>query len=540
VEKLIRRIRPATHSERRRESVSNFMEDIIIACFAPVPVQAFMFGSVPLKTYLPDGDIDLCIFSPDTSIKDTWATRLHAKLEEEQQSPHSPFKIGDVQVINAEVKLLKCLVDNLVVDVSFNQLGGLCALNFLEEINRNLQPDHMLKKSIILVKAWCYYESRLLGAHHGLLSTYALEVLVLFVFNLHHAIISNPLEVLYLFLHEFGSFDWDNYCLSLHGAAPLSSFPNFHVETPPALARCPLIDHAQMAAYLEKYNPQKIATDLGAATAGSRASSGAGTPLGGASTPKTFPEEAPTSSALRTDAASSAKPQQQQQQQQQQHKRQLLLQSLRPLSSSPASAGQRACASTSAADEVRSLACTQHIPWVETGDTVSKQYADARSEARDWCRLRNHCFQQATLAYCNGNKALAKELSIKGRSAADKMWEAHASAADTILATRNAKHREKRASLYQISCGAHPHFVDLHGLHVQEALAVIAQYLEEGTSTPAGGHKGNVLRVCVGTGHHTMGPTANAPRLAAAVMNALREWGVRYRVLQPGLLEVLL
>uniref|UniRef100_A0A7S3QV60 Smr domain-containing protein n=1 Tax=Dunaliella tertiolecta TaxID=3047 RepID=A0A7S3QV60_DUNTE len=231
---------------------------------------------------------------------------------------------------------------------------------------------------------------------------------------------------------------------------------------------------------------------------------------------------------------------QQQQQQQQQHKRQLLLQSLRPLSSSPASAGQRACASTSAADEVRSLACTQHIPWVETGDTVSKQYADARSEARDWCRLRNHCFQQATLAYCNGNKALAKELSIKGRSAADKMWEAHASAADTILATRNAKHREKRASLYQISCGAHPHFVDLHGLHVQEALAVIAQYLEEGTSTPAGGHKGNVLRVCVGTGHHTMGPTANAPRLAAAVMNALREWGVRYRVLQPGLLEVLL
>ena len=51
-----------------------------------------------------------------------------------------------------QVKLLKCLVDNLVVDVSFNQLGGLCALNFLEEINRNLQPQHMLKKSIILVR----------------------------------------------------------------------------------------------------------------------------------------------------------------------------------------------------------------------------------------------------------------------------------------------------------------------------------------------------------------------------------------------------
>uniref|UniRef100_A0A7S3QUK7 DUF1771 domain-containing protein n=1 Tax=Dunaliella tertiolecta TaxID=3047 RepID=A0A7S3QUK7_DUNTE len=139
----------------------------------------------------------------------------------------------------------------------------------------------------------------------------------------------------------------------------------------------------------------------------------------------TAKRQALTPPAAAADQASRAAQQQQQQrekeqqqQQQQQHKRQLLLQSLRPLSSSPASAGQRACASTSAADEVRSLACTQHIPWVETGDTVSKQYADARSEARDWCRLRNHCFQQATLAYCNGNKALAKELSIKGRSAA--------------------------------------------------------------------------------------------------------------------------
>jgi hypothetical protein len=60
-------------------------------------------------------------------------------------NPDDPFPV-------IQVKLLKCLVDNLVVDVSFNQLGGLCALNFLEEINRSLRPDHMLKKSIILVR----------------------------------------------------------------------------------------------------------------------------------------------------------------------------------------------------------------------------------------------------------------------------------------------------------------------------------------------------------------------------------------------------
>ncbi|GFH15112.1 NTP_transf_2 domain-containing protein, partial [Haematococcus lacustris] len=154
------------------------------------------FGSVPLKTYLPDGDIDLSIFCPhidSTTIKDNWAQRLHAKLEEEQRSPRAPFKICDVQVIHAEVKLLKLLVDNIVVDISYSQLGGLCALTFLEAIDLLAVPNHVFKRSIILVKAWCYYESRLLGAHHGLLSTYGLEALVLYIFNLYHRRISSPL-----------------------------------------------------------------------------------------------------------------------------------------------------------------------------------------------------------------------------------------------------------------------------------------------------------------------------------------------------------
>jgi len=45
------------------------------------------------------------------------------------------------------------------------------------------------------VKAWCYYESRLQGAHHGLISTYALETMVLYIFNLYHAQLHSPLRV---------------------------------------------------------------------------------------------------------------------------------------------------------------------------------------------------------------------------------------------------------------------------------------------------------------------------------------------------------
>ena len=45
------------------------------------------------------------------------------------------------------------------------------------------------------VKAWCYYESRLLGANHSLFSTYALETMVLYIFNMYVEELSSPLKV---------------------------------------------------------------------------------------------------------------------------------------------------------------------------------------------------------------------------------------------------------------------------------------------------------------------------------------------------------
>jgi hypothetical protein len=52
-----------------------------------------------------------------------------------------------------QVKLLKCLVDNIVVDISFDTLGGLCTVAFLESIDRHIGKEHLFKRSIILVSA---------------------------------------------------------------------------------------------------------------------------------------------------------------------------------------------------------------------------------------------------------------------------------------------------------------------------------------------------------------------------------------------------
>uniref|UniRef100_A0A1D1Z8R1 Poly(A) RNA polymerase protein cid1 n=1 Tax=Anthurium amnicola TaxID=1678845 RepID=A0A1D1Z8R1_9ARAE len=225
---IIRRIQPTVVADQRRREVVEHVRNLIKGV---ADAEIFPFGSVPLKTYLPDGDIDLTAIETPRS-EDTLAKDVLAVLQAEEQNRNSEFEVKDVQYIHAEVKLVKCLVQSIVVDISFQQVGGLCTLCFLEEVDRRIGKNHLFKCSIILIKAWCYYESRILGAHHGLISTYALETLVLYIFHVFHSSLDGPLAVLYRFLDYFSKFDWDNYCVSLNGPVCLSSLPEIIAETP--------------------------------------------------------------------------------------------------------------------------------------------------------------------------------------------------------------------------------------------------------------------------------------------------------------------
>ncbi|PUZ42239.1 hypothetical protein GQ55_9G568400 [Panicum hallii var. hallii] len=226
---LIARIQPNAHSEGRRLAVYHYVQRLIMNCLS---CQVFTFGSVPLKTYLPDGDIDVTAFSNSEELKEIWANLVRDALEREEKSENAEFHVKEVQYIQAEVKIIKCLVENIVVDISFNQVGGLCTLCFLEEIDNLISRNHLFKRSIILIKAWCFYESRILGAHHGLISTYALETLVLYIFHIFNNSFTGPLEVLYRFLEFFSNFDWEKFCLSLWGPVPISSLPDMTAEPP--------------------------------------------------------------------------------------------------------------------------------------------------------------------------------------------------------------------------------------------------------------------------------------------------------------------
>ncbi|CAN0913164.1 hypothetical protein LINGRAHAP2_LOCUS27754 [Linum grandiflorum] len=226
IHEIICTTQPALESEKKREEAISYIIALIKAHYT---TEVFAFGSVSLKTYLPDGDIDLTLLS-HRDIEDELTRGVLEILHCHEHD--SKFVVQDVQYVEAQVKIIKCLVNGTSVDISFNQLSGLSALCFLEQVDQIIGKDHLFKKSIILIKAWCYYESRILGAIHGLFSTYALEILVLHIFNMFHSSLIGPLAVLYKFLDYYSSFDWDNYGVCVNGVFAISSLPDIVVELP--------------------------------------------------------------------------------------------------------------------------------------------------------------------------------------------------------------------------------------------------------------------------------------------------------------------
>ena len=84
-------------------------------------MEAFAFGSVPLKTYLPDGDLDISIFTEMVGaekFKESWAFDLKNFLEAEMLAGEgggggqgrngkgrNGIQIQEVQIIQAEVRV---------------------------------------------------------------------------------------------------------------------------------------------------------------------------------------------------------------------------------------------------------------------------------------------------------------------------------------------------------------------------------------------------------------------------------------------------
>ena len=153
----------------------------------------------------------------------------------ERYNKESAFVLfSEIKIIMADIRLLKCKIGNISLDISVNNFSGIYKVvlidyienQFKNEFNRlNLFNDNafsenkiqIFRRTLILIKAWCLFEGNLMGSNIGLMATYALEIIVIYVFNLHYDHIYNELDGFEKFFELMDNFDWEKSIISLFG-----------------------------------------------------------------------------------------------------------------------------------------------------------------------------------------------------------------------------------------------------------------------------------------------------------------------------------
>ncbi|KAL8835282.1 MAG: hypothetical protein Q9176_007042 [Flavoplaca citrina] len=146
----------------------------------------------------------------------------------------------------------------------------------------------------------------------------------------------------------------------------------------------------------------------------------------------------------------------------------------------------------------------QHVPWLETGQKTNQAYLKARQEAFRHAAARNRFLQSAAQAWNRNDARAAKALSLRGQSENDLMRKSHREAARLLYEERN-----RESSLSKEI------YIDLHGLHPEEAVEYLEQVLVEHQKSS------RPVYAIIGTGHHSKG---GKDKVGKAVRGWLNEW----------------
>ncbi|NXF74991.1 N4BP2 protein, partial [Sclerurus mexicanus] len=152
------------------------------------------------------------------------------------------------------------------------------------------------------------------------------------------------------------------------------------------------------------------------------------------------------------------------------------------------------------------------------------QYDDLRAEAFCHQQKRQECLKKAGEAYRMGMKPVAAFYAHQGRLHEQKMKEANHAAAVQIFERVNT-------SLLPMNV------LDLHGLHVDEAVNQLSRVLQEKSEEyqQTGGKP--YLTVITGRGNHSQGGVA---RIRPAAIRYLTTHNFRFTEIKPGCLKVML
>ena len=249
VDFILKRVGPNEENENERNSKFVFIKDIIANSITEkypdyIPY-VFTYGSFPIKTYLKEADIDITIILEDknthqilldfsqNNINNTILLLIKDSFENyNKENKQNIF--SDMNIIYGDIILLKCQISSMALDISINNFYGLFKILFMNYIfnqinsrfprndsnnNDNLNNNKLIifKRTILLIKAWCFYEGNLMGSNIGLMASCALEILIIYMFNLYYKDIKNEVDGFFYFFNLMNNIDLENNIITLFG-----------------------------------------------------------------------------------------------------------------------------------------------------------------------------------------------------------------------------------------------------------------------------------------------------------------------------------
>ncbi|KAL1954910.1 hypothetical protein VTO42DRAFT_448 [Malbranchea cinnamomea] len=161
----------------------------------------------------------------------------------------------------------------------------------------------------------------------------------------------------------------------------------------------------------------------------------------------------------------------------------------------------------------QAIPAPKHIPWLETGPRANQQYLKYRQDAITHGNLRNKFLQSAAQAWNRNDARAAKTLSLRGQAENEAMRRCHREAARALYEERN-KHLKELNDDDEI-------YVDLHGLHPNEAVEYLENVLMENEKLGR-----RVIYAITGSGHHSKN---GKDKIGKAAKNWLNEWRYAFR-----------
>ena len=249
VDFILKRVGPNEENENERNSKFEFIKDIIAnsitAKYPDYIPYVFTYGSFPIKTYLKEADIDITIILEDknthqilldfsqNNINNTILLLIKDSFENyNKENKQNIF--SDMNIIYGDIILLKCQISSMALDISINNFYGLFKILFMNYIfnqinsrfprndsnnNDNLNNNKLIifKRTILLIKAWCFYEGNLMGSNIGLMASCALEILIIYMFNLYYKDIKSEVDGFFYFFNLMNNIDLENNIITLFG-----------------------------------------------------------------------------------------------------------------------------------------------------------------------------------------------------------------------------------------------------------------------------------------------------------------------------------